>query len=313
MLGERLRTQFVGWRAAIITSDDELGHALGLRAQKRYVLFNGALECRLLVFDLATEERPRERIERPLSAGAEAVANRITKNARHLRKRLAKEAIGCYRIYDADLPEYAAAIDVYTAMDEEPRGPKSRTSDSTADESATRTWLHVQEYAPPKDVPEHIARDRMRDLVRAATSALDVPREHIALKTRYRAKGGSKYGRLAERNEFLWVEEGGLGLRVNLFDYLDTGLFLDHRPVRARIRELARGKRFLNLFCYTGDRKRACRCRRRAHDDERRSLGNVSGVGFAQFRAQRLHRACASAGAGRCARLAGSTTVASTT
>ncbi|HEV7490794.1 MAG TPA: bifunctional 23S rRNA (guanine(2069)-N(7))-methyltransferase RlmK/23S rRNA (guanine(2445)-N(2))-methyltransferase RlmL [Rhodanobacteraceae bacterium] len=251
-LGDRLRTQFIGWRAAIITSDDELGHALGLRAQKRYVLFNGALECRLLTFDLAVEERPRERIDRPLSAGAEAVANRITKNARHLRKRLAKEAIGCYRIYDADLPEYAAAIDVYTAIDEQPREHETtRAIISATDESATRTWLHVQEYAPPKDVPENTARDRMRDLVRATTTALDVPRERIALKTRYRAKGGSKYGRLAERNEFLWVEEGGLAFRVNLFDYLDTGLFLDHRPVRARIRELALGKRFLNLFCYT--------------------------------------------------------------
>jgi len=251
-LGDRLRTQFVGWRAAIITSDDELGHALGLRAQKRYVLFNGALECRLLVFDLAVEERPRERIERPLSEGAAAVANRITKNARHLRKRLAKEAIGCYRVYDADLPEYAAAIDVYAAVEHERADSEgARSADSKTAPGDPEIWLHVQEYAPPRDIPEHTARDRMRDLVRAAGVALDVPRERIAVKTRYRAKGGSKYGRLAERNEFLWVEEGGLRFRVNLFDYLDTGLFLDHRPIRARIQEIARGKHFLNLFCYT--------------------------------------------------------------
>jgi 23S rRNA (guanine2445-N2)-methyltransferase / 23S rRNA (guanine2069-N7)-methyltransferase len=231
-LGARLQSEFTGWRASIITLDDELGHALGLRAQKRYVLFNGALECRLLVFDLAASE-PRERVERPLSAGAESVANRITKNARHLRKRLAKEGIGCYRIYDADIPEHAAAIDVYTAAD------------------SGQAWLHVQEYAPPRDIPEHVARDRMRDLVRAASTALDVPRERIALKTRYKAKGGSKYGRMAERGEFLVVEEGGRRFEVNLFDYLDTGLFLDHRPLRLRIGEVARGKRFLNLFCYT--------------------------------------------------------------
>jgi len=239
-LGDCLRTQFSGWSAAVITSDDELGHALGLRAKKRYVLFNGALECRLLLFDLGPDERSAERAQRPLSAGAEAVSNRITKNARHLRKRLQKEAIGCYRIYDADLPEYAAAIDVYTAVD--------------ADDGAgsfPQTWLHVQEYAPPRDIPEPTARDRLRDLVRASIAALDIPRERIALKTRYRAKGGSKYGRLDERREFLHVEEGGLRFRVNLFDYLDTGLFLDHRPVRARIRDSARGKRFLNLFCYT--------------------------------------------------------------
>ncbi len=251
-LGERLRSGFAGWRAAIITSDEELGHALGLRAHKRYVLFNGAIECRLLVFDLGDEQRSDERRERPLSDGATAVANRIGKNARHLRKRLARDGIGCYRVYDADLPEYSAAIDVYTAVGQE--GPSSgagQTTASQAGESIRQTWLHIQEYAPPSDVPEHTARDRMRDLVRAASVALDVPRERIAVKTRYRAKGGSKYGRLAERGEFLHVEEGGLTFRVNLFDYLDTGLFLDHRRLRARMRELARGKRFLNLFCYT--------------------------------------------------------------
>jgi 23S rRNA (guanine2445-N2)-methyltransferase / 23S rRNA (guanine2069-N7)-methyltransferase len=241
-LGTRLRSEFDGWHAAIITSDDELGHALGLRAKKRYVVFNGALECRLMTFDLAAAEPARERVVKPMSEGAQSVANRITKNARHVRKRLHKEGIGCYRIYDADLPEYAAAIDVYTAIgkDEEHAG-----------DSFPQIWLHVQEYAPPPEIPEHTARDRLRDLVRAASEALEVPRERIALKTRYKAKGGSKYGRMDERREFLHVEEGGLRFRVNLFDYLDTGLFLDHRPVRARIREIARGKRFLNLFAYT--------------------------------------------------------------
>ncbi|HEY6984438.1 MAG TPA: bifunctional 23S rRNA (guanine(2069)-N(7))-methyltransferase RlmK/23S rRNA (guanine(2445)-N(2))-methyltransferase RlmL, partial [Rhodanobacteraceae bacterium] len=250
--GERLRTAFAGWRAAIITSDDELGHALGLRAQKRYVLFNGAIECRLLVFELGEEERSGERRERPLSDGATAVANRIGKNAKHLRKRLAREGIGCYRVYDADLPEYSAAIDVYTAVGME--GGELRAGQTIGLQPGggeSQTWLHIQEYAAPSDVPEHTARDRMRDLVRAAGVALEVPRERIAVKTRYRAKGGSKYGRLAERGEFLLVEEGGLTFRVNLFDYLDTGLFLDHRPLRARIREIAHGKRFLNLFCYT--------------------------------------------------------------
>lgn len=241
--GEQLRTEFVGWRAAILVSDDELGHALGLRADKRYVLYNGALECRLLTFDLTAVAAPRERVVRPLSEGGQAVANRIGKTQRHLRKRFEREGISCYRIYDADLPEYAAAIDVYTVI--------GRDVSSEQTEAFPQTWLHVQEYAPPPDIPEQIARDRLRDLVHAAGVALEVPRERIAVKTRYRAKGGSKYGRFDQRNEFLLVEEGGLKLRVNLFDYLDTGLFLDHRPVRARIRELARDKRFLNPFCYT--------------------------------------------------------------
>ncbi len=242
-LGTRLREGFVGWHAAVIVSDDELGHALGLRADKRYTLYNGALECRLLTFDLAAEA-PRERVERPLSEGAQAVANRIAKNHRHLRKRLEREGISCWRAYDADIPEYAAAIDVHRAIGRDDAA-------AATSEAFPQTWLHVQEYAPPRDIPEQVARDRLRDLVHAAGHALEVPRERIALKTRYKAKGGSKYGRFDQRGEFLVVEEGGLRLRVNLFDYLDTGLFLDHRPVRARIAATSRGLRFLNLFCYT--------------------------------------------------------------
>jgi 23S rRNA (guanine2445-N2)-methyltransferase / 23S rRNA (guanine2069-N7)-methyltransferase len=250
--GERLRQEFSGWRAAILTFEEPLGRALGLDIRKRYVLYNGALECRLLVAELAERvRRERDAAPRPLSEGASSVANRIAKNARHLRRRLAKEGIGCYRVYDADLPEYAAAIDVYTAIAVEPSGREGVTPNSPPLAAPGQPWLHVQEYAPPREIPEATARERLRDLVRAAGAALEVPRERIALKTRYRAKGGSKYGRLDERGEFLIVEEGGLRFRVDLFDHLDTGLFLDHRPVRARLRELASGKRFLNLFCYT--------------------------------------------------------------
>ncbi|HEX7112260.1 MAG TPA: bifunctional 23S rRNA (guanine(2069)-N(7))-methyltransferase RlmK/23S rRNA (guanine(2445)-N(2))-methyltransferase RlmL, partial [Mizugakiibacter sp.] len=238
-LGERLREGFPGWRAAVLTSDDALGHALGLRAEKRYTLYNGALECALLCFDLTPrEEAPRE--AKPLSAGATMAKNRIVKNARHLRKRLAREGIGCYRVYDQDLPEYAAAIDVYAAVPE------------TTPDAQPQAYLHVQEYQAPADVPEHVARERLRDLVRAAGEALEVPRERIAVKQRRRGKGGAKYGRLDERGEFLLAEEGGLRFRINLTDYLDTGLFLDHRLVRAKVRELARGRRCLNLFAYTG-------------------------------------------------------------
>ncbi len=239
-IGTRARGHFDGWRLAVITSDADLGRAIGLRAHKMYALFNGALECRLLLFDIGGAAAPRETVDRPLSPGAEAVANRVRKNARHLRKRLVRENVKCWRAYDADIPEYAAAVDVYHGTPEHAAG------------AAATTWLHVQEYAPPKDIAEDAARTRLAELVRAAGVALEVPRERIAVKTRYKARGGGKYGQLDQRGEFLLVEEGGLRFRVNLHDYLDTGLFLDHRPVRARLRELARGTRFLNLFCYTG-------------------------------------------------------------
>lgn len=227
LLGEKLKTEFPNWHASVITSDDDLGHAIGLRADKRYKLYNGALECTLLNFDLTPREDTRPP-PKPLSPGAEMVKNRLEKNFRHLRKRAEREGIECYRLYDADLPEYAAAVDLY------------------------RDYLHIQEYQAPAAVPEDVARTRLRELVRVAGEVLAIPRERIAVKTRRRGKGGEKYGRFDERGEFLEVGEGGLQFFVNLWDYLDTGLFLDHRPLRARVREQARDKRFLNLFCYTG-------------------------------------------------------------
>ena len=230
-VGDTLRARFSGWRAAVLAGDVELGRAMQLHADKRYVLYNGALETVLLTFDLKQrDEKPRE--PKPLSPGAQMLKNRLEKNARHLRKRLTREAIHCWRAYDQDLPEYAAAIDVY--------------GDTHGDDH-----LHIQEYRAPADVPADVARLRMREIARVAGEVLGVPRERIVLKTRERGKGGSKYGQLDQRNEFIEVEEDGLKLLVNLTDYLDTGLFLDHRLVRAKVRELAAGKCFLNLFAYT--------------------------------------------------------------
>jgi 23S rRNA (guanine2445-N2)-methyltransferase / 23S rRNA (guanine2069-N7)-methyltransferase len=226
-LGQALKDRFAGWRAAVLAGDEELGRALRLSPDKRYVLFNGALETPLLTFALrARDEAPRE--AKPLSDGAQMLKNRLDKNVRHLRKRLSREGITCWRAYDQDLPEYAAAIDVY------------------------EDWLHIQEYKAPLDVPVDVARIRMREIVRVAGEVLEVPRDRIAVKTRERGKGGSKYGQFDQKGEFIEVNEGGLKFLINPTDYLDTGLFLDHRLVRAKIRELAAGKHFLNLFAYTG-------------------------------------------------------------
>jgi 23S rRNA (guanine2445-N2)-methyltransferase / 23S rRNA (guanine2069-N7)-methyltransferase len=230
-LGKALRTRFTGWRAAVLAGDAELGKAMRLHAEKRYTLYNGALETVLLLLDLsARDEAPREL--KPLSAGAQMLKNRLEKNVKHLRKRLTREGIYCWRAYDQDLPEYAAAIDVYGRAD-------------------GQEWLHVQEYRAPADVPAETAKLRLREIVRVASEVLGVSRQRISLKTRERGKGGSKYGQFDQRGEFVVVEEGGLMFEVNLTDYLDTGLFIDHRLVRAKLRELAPEKRFLNLFAYT--------------------------------------------------------------
>jgi len=233
LLGTKLKTEFPGWHACVITSDEALGRAIGLSADKKYKLFNGALECVLLLFDIRAADGAVPHPPKPLSPGAQMLKNRIEKNHRHLRKRAEREGIDCWRVYDADLPEYASAIDIYRTQ-------------------AGEVYLHVQEYQAPATVEENLARTRLRETVRVAGETLGVPRERIALKTRQRGRGGEKYGRLDQRGEFLEVGEGGLVFWVNLWDYLDTGLFLDHRPLRARVREISRDKRLLNLFSYTG-------------------------------------------------------------
>ena len=218
------------------------------------------------------------------------VANRLRKNLRKFKSWREREDVTCYRAYDADLPEYSAAIDVYQS---EPEG---------------ETWLHVQEYAAPAEIPEATTRRRLNELLAAAREVFAVPRERIALKTRERGKGGSKYANIAaarpdQRGEFLVVREGDAKLRVNLFDYLDTGLFLDHRPLRLRIAAEAEDTRFLNLFCYTGAATVQAAVGRARQTTTRRPVGDVPAMvcgqlalnGFAGAR-HRLVQADAMAG-----------------
>lgn len=233
-LGDALKRAVPQWRASLLCGNADLAQATGLRAHKKYQLFNGAIECALIVCQpIAVPERERSE-PRPLSEGAQMVANRIRKNLKKFKSWRAREEVDCYRAYDADLPEYAAAIDVYTGADDD------------------KIWLHVQEYAAPATIPEADVRRRFSELLAAAREVFAVPAEQVAVKSRTRGKGGSKYGRFDERDHSLWVNENGARLKVNLFDYLDTGLFLDHRPLRRRMAQEVRGKHFLNLFSYTG-------------------------------------------------------------
>lgn len=234
-LGDALRRTVPQWRASLLCGDDELARATGLRAAKRYQLFNGAIECTLIVCDpVAPPQRAADAPPPVLSEGAQMVANRLRKNLKKLKAWREREGVDCYRAYDADLPEYAAAIDVYVEAD------------------SRQAWLHVQEYAAPAEIPEATTRKRLNELLAAAREVFALPKERIALKTRSIGKGGSKYGRFDRRGEVIVVREGDARLRVNLFDYLDTGVFLDHRPLRLLFGREGEGKRFLNLFCYTG-------------------------------------------------------------
>jgi len=249
VLGDALKRAAPAWKASLLCGDADLARATGLRAAKKYQLFNGAIECALIVCDPVAppaREAPAEgEAPRPLSEGAQMVANRLRKTLRASKAWRAREGVSCWRAYDADLPEYAAAIDVYTEADAGAAG---------SGEGGGAQWLHVQEYAAPADIPEAVSRRRLQDLLAAAREVFGVPRERVAVKTRARGKGGSKYADSGafKRGQTLVVREGAARLVVNLFDYLDTGLFLDHRPMRLRIAEEARGARFLNLFAYTG-------------------------------------------------------------
>lgn len=233
-LGQALQRAVPDWRASLLCGDADLAHATGLRAAKKYQLFNGALECALIVCDPLRPPQ-RDAAPRALSDGAQMVVNRVQRNLRKLKNWRSGEGVTCFRAYDADIPEYAAAIDVYAE-----------------DGGEQRSFLHVQEYAPPAEIPDADVRRRRNELLAAAREAFAVPPERLALKTRERGKGGSKYGKYQLQGERFVVRENGARLWVNLFDYLDSGLFLDHRPLRRRMAKEAKGRRFLNLFCYTG-------------------------------------------------------------
>ena len=230
-LGDLLRRNMLGWEAFVLAGNPELAGRIGLKPKRRHILFNGAIECRLLEIPIASApvkiEAPgwRRAIGKP-TEWADSFANRLRKNAKHWGRWAERENIHCYRVYDADLIEYAVAIDLY--------------------ESA----VHVQEYAPPSTVDPATAEARLNDVMRLVPEILGT--EAVFLKVRRRQKRGAQYEKEAAAGVEREVREGDYKFVVNLSDYLDTGLFLDHRPLRARMAaELARGKRFLNLFAYT--------------------------------------------------------------
>jgi len=231
-LGERMAAEFTGWTAAVFTSELALGKSIGLRSHKRYTLFNGAIETQLLLFDLSdnTLKDAPATVDAtpPLSDGARMFANRLRKNRKRLAPWLRREGVECYRLYDADMPEYSVAVDIYGSH------------------------VHVAEYQAPASVAEEAAQRRLQEVADALPSALDVAPERVVYKQRRRQRGVSQYERQAARGELLTVNEGEARLLVNLHDYLDTGLFLDHRPLRRRLAVECHGEDFLNLFCYTG-------------------------------------------------------------
>jgi 23S rRNA (guanine2445-N2)-methyltransferase / 23S rRNA (guanine2069-N7)-methyltransferase len=239
-LGTVLRARFQGWSAALLTGAPDLGKELGLRAWRTHRAWNGAIECRLLRIRV---EPGSARAPGMLgkgtarlrdSAGAQMFANRLAKNLKQLRSWARRDGVSCYRLYDADMPEYAFAIDRYGVIEPD------------------ETWLFVQEYAAPAEIERAAARRRRGEVLAVLPEVTAVAPERIRVRTRRRTRRGAQYAKLGEQGQFHLVMEGGLKFFVNFEDYLDTGLFLDHRLTRAHLRAAAPGRRFLNLFAYTG-------------------------------------------------------------
>jgi len=230
-LGDRFKTDFAGWRLSVLLGNPDLKPFLGLRAHRKHTLYNGDLRCELLHYRTETVVPKTPAQGRPaavFSPEATMLANRLKKNMKTLGKWAARNGVTCYRLYDADIPEYAVAVDLYEKS------------------------VLVQEYAPPPTIDPDRARARLDEACRVVREVLGIAREDLYLKMRTRQKDHAQYERMADTGRWIEVHEAGAAFLVNMADYIDSGLYLDHRPTRELIGNLARDTDFLNLFGYTG-------------------------------------------------------------
>lgn len=221
--GEQLKQHWQDWYVSLLSSNRDLLRLLKLRGNKEYSLMNGKLECKLVnyILDEANCQQFGDGQDNDF-------ANRLKKNLKKLKPWIKKQDTNCYRIYDADLPEYNVAIDRYDDC------------------------LVVQEYAPPKTIDAEKARRRLQEVLLYLPAVTGVNAKQIMLKVREQKKGKQQYEKINQSGNRKVVFENGAKLYVNLTDYLDTGLFLDHRITRQKVREMAKGRDVLNLFSYTG-------------------------------------------------------------
>ena len=200
-----------------------------LSKSKSYKFSNGPLDCDFTLFDL-TEKQVAVRSDAPALFFSESSSfgNRLAKNLKQLQKWAKKEGLSCYRLYDADIPEYNVAVDWYDGE------------------------VVVHEYAAPGTVDEQVSQKRLFDVVNQVPQVLGISSDKMVLKVREKQKGSSQYQAIAKAGQYKEVQEYGATFLVNLRDYLDTGLFLDHRITRRMIQHQAKDKTVLNLFAYTG-------------------------------------------------------------
>lgn len=239
-IGKILSDYFGGWHVSIVCGEKELLSHVNMKPNRTNSVMNAKIPCQIAhyyvfseeerqEFIRKAEEKKKERLSQPLSEGAEMAYNRLLKNLEKLTPLMEKNGVTNYRIYDADMPEYNAAIDLYDGK-----------------------YIVLSEYAPPSTIEEEVAQKRLEELVFATERATNIDIDSIFVKTRNKQRGTTQYEKLNSKNRLIIIRENDARYLVNFTDYLDTGIFLDHRPIRKKIKELAKDTRFLNLFCYTG-------------------------------------------------------------
>lgn len=229
ILGKTFKQQFLDWQIAIFTHNIEVLSLLKLASFKRYKLKNGPLDCQLALYKIDEKQISKGSDDNSEFAKQDsAFANRLKKNVKGLKSWLKREHIECYRVYDGDIPEYNAALDIY------------------------QDHLVIQEYAAPANIPAETVAKRIQEVIYWAPKVLNIATNKVVLKTRQKQKGNNQYQKLTQTDQSMVVHEYGAKLKVNLWQYLDTGLFLDHRKTRQIVAKKAKGKTLLNLFAYTG-------------------------------------------------------------
>lgn len=230
-LGRICKQELENWDVGVFTSNPDFGDRMGIKWDRTHRMYNGSINCRLFCgtvqaddsqefkWQLAEEKGPEEGIE---------FGNRLRKNAKKFLKWAKRDGILCFRVYDKDLPDYNVSVDLY------------------------EKWIQVQEYAAPDTVDEKVAQRRFQQVLHQVRHLFGVRRDRVFLKRRLKQKGKAQYQKQGSRKKMHTVREGDCFLLVNFTDYLDTGVFLDHRNIRLKIGREAKGKRFLNLFAYTG-------------------------------------------------------------
>ncbi len=227
-----LQENFPNQSAAIIAAHVEQADVLAFEQPETLRLMNGNLPIYVRLGNIKPLNNQQPFLStwqaQPVEVeGAQDFANRLQKNMQSLRKWANKESIHCLRLYDADLPDFNLVVDLY--------GDK----------------MHVQEYAPPKSIDPEKARKRFNLALAAIRAVTGLNRENIFIKTRAKQAGKTQYEKQSSLSKRFIVREGDAKFLINLTDYLDTGLFLDHRQIRLQIAKEARGKHFLNLYSYT--------------------------------------------------------------